>query len=586
MAQDSETFNKDLYDLLKVRGYQPVPLNDQNQRVPASQEADVMEFSFNKDGKDYGKAWISVEDASQIVVYFSEEQRKSPNAPTPGADFDDTWTGLLKHLKTWAQRRQLGFELANKDRLGDDMKQRQYYKQKAKVQESYHPVNKKTTYSDAVPAVKIILQHSRNLEEGEQRYRNVARIFLENVDGERFLAPTTKPGLAKVYARHIAEGGLPNDDKWNHIKNICEEYAKLGSFVRATRNKEFNESAMQLIENGIEHYQDLRKTLGRMTSHNGYHTYFEGWTPMLMEDDLDESINDLFVQEMIDPRIESAMPILAKLRGKSSNTAVESLAEWAEDVISEKLELSENDEEQLNELSIDAVERYVDKADKKAMQAHYTKKAGNQESKKTYNKRAKGLSMAGKKLGGQARVPATESVGATFKKIDDYSDWHDRYLVGLDGEYEETDLEGQLLGVAWTGAGVRGVWYNAQNFGTISSTAFEDEVAYIETDPNSPWLNENLDRNQKKAGQLGPTEKVGKNGARGKLVGEAGPFNYGAKSPRTGSVTHNAMTKRKKDLAPTIEPKDQMMGTAKITKDDTELDNITKLAGIKNNKNG
>ena len=32
-------------------------------------------------------------------------------------------------------------------------------------------------------------------------------------------------------------------------------------------------------------------------------------------------------------------------------------------------------------------------------------------------------------------------------------------------------------------------------------------------------MNEGLDKNQKRAGQLGPTEKVGKNGPRGKLVG-------------------------------------------------------------------
>jgi hypothetical protein len=52
MAHDTESFNNDLYDLLKVRGYKPVPLNSQNQRVTASQEADVIEFTFNKDGKD------------------------------------------------------------------------------------------------------------------------------------------------------------------------------------------------------------------------------------------------------------------------------------------------------------------------------------------------------------------------------------------------------------------------------------------------------------------------------------------------------------------------------------------------------
>lgn len=408
MAQNTENFNKELYELLKVRGHKPVPLNSKNQRVNASQEADVIEFTFTKDGEEYGKAWISIENSNSIKIYYDSEQQESPSDPTPGMDYDDTWTGLLKHLKQWALRRQLGFDLANKDRLGDDMKQRDYYRMKEKVaesknrsltenatygeasklidfaekhikdknhpvfaaidelidsindnrtinhslekikkmlsplMESYHTVNKRTSYNDAVPNVKVILQHSRNLEEGEARFRNVAKIFLENVDGERFLAPTTKPGLARVYARHIAEGGLPNDERWNHIKTMCEEFAKLGSFVRATRNKEFNESAAELVNEGVNYYQNIKESLRKMTTHRGYHSYFENYTPTLMEDDIDESIASLFVQENIDPRIESVMPILAKLRKVTSEAKeVGELAQWADDVINEKLELDE-----------------------------------------------------------------------------------------------------------------------------------------------------------------------------------------------------------------------------------------------------
>jgi hypothetical protein len=55
-------------------------------------------------------------------------------------------------------------------------------------------------------------------------------------------------------------------------------------------------------------------------------------------------------------------------------------------------------------------------------------------------------------------------------------------------------------------------------------------------------------------------------------VAEAGPFSYGAKKPRKGSVAYNAMMKRKeqeKNKKP-IEPKDQMVGTARVIKDVSE----------------
>ncbi len=55
---------------------------------------------------------------------------------------------------------------------------------------------------------------------------------------------------------------------------------------------------------------------------------------------------------------------------------------------------------------------------------------------------------------------------------------------------------------------------------------------------------------------------------------EEGAFSYGAKTPRKGSVAYNATMKRKeqeKGKQP-VEPKDQMVGTAKAVKEDTDLD--------------
>lgn len=826
MSTEKETLNRDLYDLLKVRGYKPVPLNAQNQRVKVSQESDIIEFEFNKDGKSYGKAWITLDDNHSIVVYYDNEQQDSPSSATPGIEYDDSWTGLLTQLKKWAQRRQLGFELRNKDRLGDDMRQRDYYKMKEKlgesrtlrenheelpvhvtfdqfrnhvggimqeianryknhekssssspaapdsskfrsssegmikyvgaitvpggyygvtkhfsnfikiganvssdivkkikqefldyfmeefpapdgwlisddgyrllfdsvsgsawggfgfqvrkpaqisegrrdefgyeikgnkkpwglyhtkpnkpeklvskhhnknaaeaakwdqigmreyakgekltvkkipekaeqVKESYHAMSKKASYNDAVPNVKIILQHNRALEEGEARFRNVSRIFLENTEGERFLAPTTRPGIARVYARHIAEGGIPNDERWNHIKSICEDYNKMAGFVRATKNGQFNESTQQLVNEGAAYYTNLRETLHKLSGHKGYHAYFESWTPSLMEGE-GEDISEMFMSSSMDPRIEAAMPILSRLKTPVTEMEeVDHLAEWAEDIINEKLEL--------NELSSDTVERYQNRADKEAMQAHRNSKFKSSDGaidgskhKKKFKQRVKGLDMAAKKLGGNAKVSATQldelssdtvksykkkavkdynritggkegevhprdfmgpgntmdkrakginlanrklnkkvdekfigmapqAVGEAtsksnpvFKRIDDYAAWHDDYVMRIGAEYDETEIDGKLIGLAWTNKGVRGLWYNQARFGTISSVPIEDVLVYAETDPNSPWLNEGLDRNQQRVGQLGPTEKV-KNNNIGKLVGACESTEY------------------------------------------------------------
>jgi hypothetical protein len=138
---------------------------------------------------------------------------------------------------------------------------------------------------------------------------------------------------------------VPNDERWNHVKALCEEYSKMAGFVRATKNKQFMESAQQLVSEGVNHYQSLRETLGKLRGHRGYNMYFESWTPALMEDDTDSTINELFVQETVDPRIESVMPILARLNKNKATTTVKEvseLAEWADKIVEGDCDVEED----------------------------------------------------------------------------------------------------------------------------------------------------------------------------------------------------------------------------------------------------
>lgn len=335
MPINTETLNRRLYKVLHQRFKSTTPLDSAGEKTPVEDEADVFKFTFTKDGEEYGTVFATIDDSKKLKIYNGDDVTDSPEAPTPGLGYDDTWFGFLKFLKSWAMQNQLGWDIENKDHLEGDMARRDHMKKKESIAEGYYPMGKKASYSDSVPTVKMIIQHNREIQEGEQRYRNVARIFLENNLGERVLAPTTKPGVAKVYARHIAEGGLPNDERWNHIKGLCEEYNKMAGFVRATRGQQFNESAQQLVESGIQHYNKLRESLSRMTGHRGYNMYFESWTPPLMEDDTDtSSLNELFVQETLDPRIESVMPILSKLhKSVAEMREVGALAEWADSLL-------------------------------------------------------------------------------------------------------------------------------------------------------------------------------------------------------------------------------------------------------------
>ena len=351
MAKNQESINRSLFELLRSRGYAPTLLDTSGKEIPVPEEAEVFQFKFTKDGEEYGTVTASIDGLHKLIIYFGDDVANSEKEDNGG---DDSWYKLLNHLKRFAQQHQLSFEVKNRDHLKYDMAKREHMKKQERISEGYYPMGKKASYNDNIPTVKIVIEHSRTIEEGEQRYRNVNRIFLENTQGERILAPTTKPGVAQIYARHLAEGGLPHDDRWNHIVGLCEEYNKMGAFVRATRNNQFNESAQQLVNEGINHYQSLKESLSKMRGARGYNAYFESYTPPLMEDETEENnLNELFVQETLDPRIESVMPILSKLHKKVAEMKeVNELSEWADSLTEVALEEGDGGQQALNPAGI------------------------------------------------------------------------------------------------------------------------------------------------------------------------------------------------------------------------------------------
>lgn len=368
MPKKIDSLNNELFGLLKSHGFKPKSYDSSGDSVPVPEEADAFQFQFIQNGQDYGKVTVSIDGDGTLSVYYDEDMMKRGESTSSVGDAGISWSQFLQQLKQWGMKRRLTWAPGPVDDLESDMAKRAYIKKEG-LNEAYHSMGRKASYNDNIPETKIIIKHSRNIEEGEQRYRNVERIFIENALGERILAPTTKPGVAQVYARHIAEGGLPHDERWNHIKGLCEEYNKMAGFVRATRGGQFNESAQRLVTEGINHYVKLRESLGKMRGKKGYNSYFESWTPPLMEDEGQEDLSEMFMSSSLDPRIESVMPILSKLNktlGESSKMAeVIALEAWADDMASgsmgsgnDPISIPEDDEDYVDPEEADYGDEY------------------------------------------------------------------------------------------------------------------------------------------------------------------------------------------------------------------------------------
>lgn len=328
MPKNNELINVDLENFLDAKGMDAVPYDSSGKQVPIPDEAELFQFKFAPNGEEKGTATVSIDGTKSLNLYYDDAIMNEDN----GAD---EWFQFVKQLKRFAMMHQLDFKTKNIDRLATDMKKREHQK---KLDEGYYGT-RHTSYSDKNPGtVKMILKHNRPLEETDARFRNIEKIFLETETGERFLLDTKKPSIARAYARHLAEGGRYNDERWNHIGQIAEDINRLGGFVRATRNKQFNEGAVKLVNEAQNHYQSLRETIKHLQSSRGYNKYFESWKPTLNEESEDNSISEMFLTQRLDPRVESAIPVLNRLaKNITEMSELNEFENWANDIVKEVL---------------------------------------------------------------------------------------------------------------------------------------------------------------------------------------------------------------------------------------------------------
>lgn len=335
MPIKQESLNNQLEDELSK--YNPVPVTSGGKEVDVADEADVFRFDFIKDGVNYGPVHVSIDGTSKLIIYYSKDVQDSPRGRSIEGQGEESFDDLCKRLYRWAVGHQLRPQKVYSSKLGRDMAKREHTK---RMDEGYYSTGKKSSYSDNIAETKIIIQHSRALEEGEQRFRNIARIFVENAAGEKFLLDTKMPGLARVHARNIAEGHTPYDERGKHISSLISEYNTMAGFCRATKHNT-NESISQLVESGFQHYGQMRETLRKLSSKRGYKTYFENWTPTLNEevgDDSNTELAEMFLNSSLDPRIESALPFLSKLsQPVMEMNEISELEEWSNNIVDEAL---------------------------------------------------------------------------------------------------------------------------------------------------------------------------------------------------------------------------------------------------------
>ena len=321
-----ETTRQKLYDLLVAKSFELTTRDAKGKETSDPAQADLFSFNYKVGDNNYGTVVVTVNPSGELEVFYGDVLGK-------GMDSEDKtdWYDFLYQLRHFAKRNMLEFSLKNMNKLKYAMQTM------AQVTESKYYGFKKTSYTKPTKEAKLKIVHSKPIDEeqGDQRYRNVAALFVETSEGERFKLPFTKLYGGRAMARHVSEGGNPYDAFGQYICELVSDINTLSTFTRYARGHEWQDSETAgLAERGLRHFGDIKRKVKSMISKGGYRKAFEEFsTTDKPQQEVVERVRELFTERLLDQRVESAIPVLAKLEleGKSMKE-IKEFESWAEDM--------------------------------------------------------------------------------------------------------------------------------------------------------------------------------------------------------------------------------------------------------------
>jgi hypothetical protein len=327
-----------LFEKIRDR-FEDVSLGNDNAKATTDpQKARFFNFDYVVDDTNHGNITMSLIDEISLKVYFSKNI---------SSDLDDEqkkeWYSFLRELREFARRNLLSFEprditrstLKHRD-IQQQSKADSTYDADEVVAESrmYGTLNR--SYESFGP-VRIKLQHTKPImdEAHGARSRNIAAVFVENDQGERFRLPFENLTGARAMARHVSAGGVPTDELGRYITEMVNEMTTLRPFVRGMARRTFEDAVTkEMVESAFGYHALLKNTLKKLKGKRGYTEFKESFKPALVEDDANVAeLKELFVKKTLDERIEQALPLVHKaynIMKENNNPYAQQFENWAD----------------------------------------------------------------------------------------------------------------------------------------------------------------------------------------------------------------------------------------------------------------
>jgi len=271
--QAIEIISQDLFDKVRSR-FSNLEMGDETGNVTLDpQKSKFFDFDFVIEGNKLGRISISINEAGALKIFYSQGLLEEQS------DFvRETWYDFLREMRNFAKRRMLRFD--TRDITKANLKKEDFHylssasKESAMSESAIYGSSKSSYYT--LENATLIIRHKNPIKESPgARSRNIAGLFIQNEDGERWKFPFPYLSGAKAMLRHVVNGGRPYDDHGKVIVELCQEMAQLNAFRKDVGNSHdsMNETGNSIMVATEQRLQKLRETVKKLSNQRFYETW-------------------------------------------------------------------------------------------------------------------------------------------------------------------------------------------------------------------------------------------------------------------------------------------------------------------------
>ena len=266
---------------------------------------------------------------------------------------DENIRNLRTNLKQLARDNQFDFDIRS---FGEKIMPKNYQfkveqnknkeDQVDDVFESFSPMEGSTrTSRQRLENATLIVKHKKpvNEEIRGSRARNIAAIFIENAEGERFKYPYKHLSGARAMTRHIASGGAPSDMTGSAIVEMSSNLYKLKEFMNVVnKQKLVNEENRDVVLNVKRSMRKIKENIAKIQTSKGYTAFVESLAlteespeAEVSEDTLNSYVSR-FSKTTFDESLKDILPLIHKVNEQELESGRSELEEKVLGIITAK----------------------------------------------------------------------------------------------------------------------------------------------------------------------------------------------------------------------------------------------------------